>query len=70
MDIQRGGFRTVEYYLTYGAASMLRQTSLLIALVHLVDLIPQPKTPSRHGRPVVYSQRLFLKALVYCFRSS
>jgi hypothetical protein len=43
---------------------MVRHTSLLIALVQLVDRIPQPQTPPRRGRPVVYSNRLFLKALV------
>jgi len=27
-------------------------------------LLPQPKTPSRRGRPLLYPEALFLKALV------
>lgn len=44
---------------------MIPQSSLLVMLVQLVDRIPTPPAhkPSR-GRPVVYSDRLFLKALV------
>jgi hypothetical protein len=43
---------------------MVRDAFLLIALVKLVDVIPLPPAPSRRGRPPVYSDRLFLKALV------
>ncbi len=43
---------------------MVNNASLLIALVQLVDAIPLPPTPSRRGRPPVYSDRLFLKELV------
>ena len=47
---------------------MVPQSSLLLALVELIDLIPSPpakaRVRSRGGRPLVYSDRLFLKALV------
>ncbi len=48
---------------------MVQQNSLLVMLVQLVDHIPIPTpmlpTAKRgKGRPVVYSERLFLKALV------
>ncbi len=47
---------------------MVPQSSLLVALVDLIELVPgpPPKAPStsRGGRPPVYSDRLFLKALV------
>jgi hypothetical protein len=47
---------------------MVPQSSLLVALVDLIELVPSPpvKAPSasRGGRPPVYSDRLFLKALV------
>jgi hypothetical protein len=43
---------------------MVRNASLLVALVQLVDVIPVPPAPPRRGRPTVYSDRLFLKALV------
>lgn len=43
---------------------MICTTSLLIALVTLIDAIPLPPAPPRRGRPQVYSDRLFLKALV------
>ena len=47
---------------------MVPQSSLLLALVDVVDAIPSPPEPrrdrSRGGRPAVYSDRLFLKALV------
>jgi hypothetical protein len=47
---------------------MVPQSSLLIGLVDLIDLIPSPpvqaRVRSRGGRPPVYSDRLFLKALV------
>ncbi len=43
---------------------MVPQTSLLVCLLTLIDHIPAPKPPARRGRPTVYSDRLFLKALV------
>jgi hypothetical protein len=47
---------------------MVPQSSLLLALVDLIDSIPSPpgkaRAKSRGGRPPVYSDRLFLKALV------
>src|SRR5262249_61751619 len=40
--------------------------SALLALLHLVDRVPLPAPPTkrRRGRPCVYTDRLFLKALV------
>lgn len=44
---------------------MVLQTSVLIMLVALVDRIPLPSAvAARRGRPQVYPDRLFLKALV------
>ena len=45
---------------------MVLQDSLLVTLVQLIDRVPMPPQPSKRGRghPVVYSDRLFLKALV------
>jgi hypothetical protein len=43
---------------------MVPETSLLVALVGLVDRIPMPSPTKRRGRPKTYSDRLFLKALV------
>ncbi len=47
---------------------MVPQSSLLLALVDLIDMIPSPAVTGRGGaqggRPPVYSDRLFLKALV------
>jgi hypothetical protein len=43
---------------------MVPEESLLVALVSLVDRIPAPPPVPRRGRPPVYSDRLFLKALV------
>lgn len=44
---------------------MVPETSLLLAIVALIDRIPVPPDPPRgRGRPKVYSDRLFLKALV------
>jgi hypothetical protein len=54
----------VEYHLTNGTTLMVCDASLLVAFVKLVDSIPVPAAPSRRGRPRVYSDRLFLKALV------
>jgi hypothetical protein len=45
-----------------GAAA---ESSLLVALLRLVDRIPLPPPPPRaRGRPAVYPERVFLKALV------
>jgi hypothetical protein len=45
---------------------MLRQTSLLVSLVRLIDHLPWPSAPVQQprGRPKTYSDRLILKALV------
>jgi Transposase DDE domain len=45
---------------------MLRQTSLLVSLVQLIDRFPWPPAPTKRarGRPKTYSDRLILKALV------
>jgi hypothetical protein len=45
---------------------MVSQDSLLVTLVQLVDRLPMPQLPTTRGRghPKVYSDRLFLKALV------
>ncbi len=45
---------------------MLPLDSLLVILVKLVDQVPMPSPPPKRGRghPQVYSDRLFLKALV------
>ncbi len=45
---------------------MIRQASLLVTLVPLVDRLPRPAPPTKRprGRPRVYADALFLKALV------
>jgi hypothetical protein len=43
---------------------MVPQASLLVMLVDLIDAIPAPPAARPFGRPPVYSERLFLKALV------
>lgn len=45
---------------------MIGQQSLLVTLLELVDRIPVPPPPKKRapGRPRVYTERLFLKALV------
>jgi Transposase DDE domain len=45
---------------------MVSQDSLLVTLVKLVDRVPMPRPTQKRGRghPQVYSDRLFLKALV------
>ncbi len=43
---------------------MVPEPSVLVALVELVDRLPLPPPRTRRGRPPVYSDRLFLKALV------
>ncbi len=50
---------------------MVSQDSLLVTFVKLVDRLPMPALPAKggHGHPKVYSDRLFLKALVIMFTS-
>lgn len=43
---------------------MIVQESLLVTLVKMVNRIPMPPSPRKRGRPRVYPDRLFLKALV------
>jgi DDE family transposase len=45
---------------------MIRQASLLVTLVRLVDWLPRPAEPTKRkrGRPRTYADALFLKALV------
>ncbi len=45
---------------------MVSQDSLLVTLIKLVDRLPLPALPTKRGRghPKVYTDRLFLKALV------
>src|SRR3954452_2375044 len=43
---------------------MVPEPSVLLALVRLVDQLPLPPSPPGRGRPRVYSDRVFLKALV------
>ncbi len=45
---------------------MVSQDLLLVTLVQLVDSLPMPQLPTKRsrGHPKVYSDRLFLKALV------
>lgn len=45
---------------------MIAQETVLVQLIRLVDRIPAPPPPARRsaGRPIFYSDRLFLKALL------
>jgi hypothetical protein len=43
---------------------MITQDSVLVQLIRLVEHIPSPPLPCRRGRPIFYSEKLFLKALV------
>ena len=45
---------------------MIYQDSVLVQLIRLVDQIPTPQPPPRRprGRPIFYSEKLFIKALV------
>jgi len=43
---------------------MLSHPSLLIALIQLVDAVPLPPPTPQRGHPKIYSDRLFLKALI------
>jgi plasmid stabilization system protein ParE len=49
-----------------GGITMIGEDGVLVQLIRLVERIPTPASPQRRprGRPVVYSERLFLKALV------
>src|SRR5207247_10606569 len=51
---------------THGGNPMVLHRSLLVTLVRLVDRLPTPPPLARRGRgrPRVYPDRLFLKALV------
>ena len=57
--------RTIEWpHPTDGGPPMVPQEPVLIALMKLVDRIPEPPPERRRGRPPRYSDRLVLKALV------
>lgn len=44
---------------------MIPQDTVLVQLIRLVECIPSaPPSPRRRGRPIFYSEKLFLKALV------
>ncbi len=44
---------------------MITQDSVLVQLIRLIERIPSPPPqPRRRGRPIFYSEKLFLKALV------
>lgn len=44
---------------------MITQQSVLVQLIRLVERIPSPSPPHRRrGRPIFYSEKLFVKALV------
>ena len=44
---------------------MIYQDSVLVQLIRLIESIPSPPPPPRRrGRPIVYSEKLFMKALV------
>jgi Transposase DDE domain len=45
---------------------MIYQDNVLVQLIRLVDQIPTPQAPPRRprGRPIFYSEKLFMKALV------
>ena len=45
---------------------MIAQDTVLMQLIRLVDRVPAPLPPKRcpRGRPIIYSERLFLKALL------
>lgn len=44
---------------------MITQDTVLVQLIRLIERIPSPTPlPRRRGRPIVYSEKLFLKALV------
>ncbi len=45
---------------------MIPQDTVLVQLIRLLERIPSPPPPPRRqrGRPILYSEKLFLKALV------
>jgi hypothetical protein len=45
---------------------MIAQDTVLVQLIRLVDRVPAPLPPKccPRGRPIIYSERLFLKALL------
>lgn len=44
---------------------MITQDTVLVQLIRLIERIPSPQPPPRRrGRPIVYSEKLFLKALM------
>ena len=50
-----------------GGTPMIAQETILVQLIRLIDRIPAPPPPTTRrspGRPIVYSERLFLKALL------
>jgi hypothetical protein len=49
-----------------GGTFMIGQDSVLVQLLRLVDRIPTPPPPPHRprGRPILYSEQLFLKALI------
>jgi hypothetical protein len=52
--------------LLLGGSPMINQDGVLVQLLCLIERIPTPPPPPRRprGRPVFYSEKLFLKALV------
>jgi Transposase DDE domain len=56
----------VHTYTLLGGSLMITQDSVLVQLLRLVDRIPTPPPPPRRprGRPYLYSEKLFIKALV------
>src|SRR6478735_5827191 len=55
-------------HLNKAGKRMINQDPLLVTLVKLIDTLPAPATQAQagsgKGRPPVYSQRVFLKALI------
>jgi hypothetical protein len=43
---------------------MIAQDTVLVQLIGLIERIPSPPPQPRRGRPIFYSEKLFLKALV------
>lgn len=43
---------------------MIDQDTVLVQLICLIKRTPSPPPPRRRERPIVYSEKLFLKALV------
>jgi len=54
----------VSKHATPGGASLITQDTVLVQLIRLVERIPSPPPPWRRGRPIFYSEKLFLKAMV------